>query len=486
MQGKPVMEKVGIVSCGVYVPRYRLKREVISEAWGGPPAKGEKAVANYDEDALTMAVEAGFDCLAGEDPGRAEGLFFASTSGPYAEKGHSSLVAAVLDLQEEILTADFGNSLSASTAALRAAFDAVRSQTADRILVTATEQRACEPGSELELNVGDGAGAVLVGRSDLAAELEGFHSISYEFTDLWRRQGDLYVRWGDPPFTFRYGYQKAVPQVIAELLRRCGLQPKEIHRLALYSPDPRGHVQVAKDLGFDPQLQVQDSMADKVGLLGTAHPLLLLAGALEACRPGDRILMVSYGGGAHAFLFRATDRVAELASRRFVSRQIGNKRELSSYNRYLQFRDFIRKEVSRPFTRSEEPFTSLAFLWKEQKQDIRFYGSCCKRCGLVQFPMRRVCLRCGSKDQMEDRKLSRRGKVYTFTKDYVFLTPDPPGVMVVVDLEGGGRFYGQMTDCPEQLVEIGMAVEMTYRKWHEASGIHHYFWKCRPLLGGRE
>ncbi len=278
------MERLGIVWCGVYVPRYRLNKAVISEAWGMAPVKGEKAVCNYDEDALTMAVEAGSACLEGNGRQGTGGLFFASTSGPYAEKQHSTLVAAALDLQEEILTADFGYSLSSSTAALRAAVDGVRSHTAQRILVTASEQRPCEPGSELEMNAGDGAAALLVGRSDLLAELEGFHAVSREFTDLWRRQDDQYVRWGDPPFTVKYGYQSAVGQVIRGLLRECGLEPKEIQHLALYSPDPRGHLQVARDLGFDPQGQVTEPLIDKVGILGTAHPFVLLARALERAR----------------------------------------------------------------------------------------------------------------------------------------------------------------------------------------------------------
>lgn len=64
---------VGICSFGGYVPRYRLKRFKIFEdmGWLNPAvianARGEKAVANFDEDSLTMAVAAGLDCLRGQD-----------------------------------------------------------------------------------------------------------------------------------------------------------------------------------------------------------------------------------------------------------------------------------------------------------------------------------------------------------------------------------------------------------------------------------
>lgn len=42
----------GILSYGAYVPYYRLTRKAIG---GG---RGERAVASYDEDAVSMAVEA--------------------------------------------------------------------------------------------------------------------------------------------------------------------------------------------------------------------------------------------------------------------------------------------------------------------------------------------------------------------------------------------------------------------------------------------
>ena len=50
--------------CGVHVPRLRLAHEVIraATAWANVPtlkaARGSRAVGNWDEDALTMAVEA--------------------------------------------------------------------------------------------------------------------------------------------------------------------------------------------------------------------------------------------------------------------------------------------------------------------------------------------------------------------------------------------------------------------------------------------
>jgi 3-hydroxy-3-methylglutaryl CoA synthase len=106
---------------------------------------GERAVANADEDSLTMAVAAGLDCLAGIDQSTIDGLFFATTTAPYSEKQSAGVIAAALDLRHDISTADFTGSLRAATTALRAAADAIDSGNAQSILVTAADCRPGEP-----------------------------------------------------------------------------------------------------------------------------------------------------------------------------------------------------------------------------------------------------------------------------------------------------------------------------------------------------
>ncbi|MCX5911489.1 MAG: 3-hydroxy-3-methylglutaryl CoA synthase, partial [Deltaproteobacteria bacterium] len=83
----------GIINYGIYIPKYRLGRDVVARAWGPQYISGERAVANHDEDSLTMATEAALNCLVGTDPKTVEGLIFASTTSPYVEKQASTLVA---------------------------------------------------------------------------------------------------------------------------------------------------------------------------------------------------------------------------------------------------------------------------------------------------------------------------------------------------------------------------------------------------------
>jgi hydroxymethylglutaryl-CoA synthase len=190
---------VGIVSYGAHIPFYRLSRDEIAKAMGRPSMGGEKAVASYDEDSITMAVSAARECVKGVNKEEIDALFFASTTPPYREKQCASVVAMAVDLRADVSVADFANSLRAGTNALRAAIDAVNSKSARLVLVTAADCRLGNPGSELEQLFGAGAAALLIGSQNVAAEIEGSYTYSDEFMDQWRMEEDSFVRSWDLP-----------------------------------------------------------------------------------------------------------------------------------------------------------------------------------------------------------------------------------------------------------------------------------------------
>jgi len=107
----------GIVSYGAYIPRYRLKRMTIfqSMGWINPTtimlAQGEKAVANQDEDSLTIATAAALDCLGGMDRSAIGGAYLASTTMPYLERQNAGIMAAALNLREDLRSADFAGAI---------------------------------------------------------------------------------------------------------------------------------------------------------------------------------------------------------------------------------------------------------------------------------------------------------------------------------------------------------------------------------------
>jgi 3-hydroxy-3-methylglutaryl CoA synthase len=467
---------VGITSYGAYIPKYRLSREVMAKAWGTRFLSGERAVANHDEDSITMATEAALNCLDGIDPKSVDGLVFASTTSPYLEKQASTLVATALDLSEEIFTADYLSSTRASTAALKSAIDAVAGGSSNNILVAAGECRRAEPGSDSEQLFGDASSAVMIGRDRIVAHLEGVYFLSEEFMDVWRKENDIYPQRGDAAFVQAYGYTRIVKKCVEGILKKYGMKISDISQFVFSAADSRTYGRVVRSLGLSPGSFMEDPLLTTVGDTGAVSPLMLLIASLEKAKPGERILLCSYGtGNSDAFLFMVTQEVERLKDNRGVTSYLkASKRPLTNYEKFLKFKNILPSE---PLA----PYSSWALLWKEKKQNLQLYGTRCKKCGTFAYPRRRVCQKCNAKDEYEDAKLPLKGKVYTFAKDYLYPNPDPPTVMVVVDMDGGGRFYGQLTDCDSTQVKIGMPVELTFRRFHEGSGFYNYFWKLRPL-----
>jgi uncharacterized OB-fold protein len=84
------------------------------------------------------------------------------------------------------------------------------------------------------------------------------------------------------------------------------------------------------------------------------------------------------------------------------------------------------------------------------------------------------------KDLEEINLSDKKGTLSTFSMDERSPVVDPPNVLAAVNLEGGGRFFSQMTDRDVKNLKVGMPMELTFRKIHDGLGVHNYFWKCRP------
>src|SRR5207247_296618 len=389
----------GIVAAAACIPRYRLPRELIAREWGGQAAGGEKAVANHDEDSLTLAVNA---ALALEGAGeRPDAVFFATTTSPYTEKQGAATIAAVLDLPGATRTADFTDTLRAGTSALLAGLDALAGG-ARRVLVAAGECRLGEPDSSVEQSYGDAGAAVLLGGGAGRAEVIATHSIADEFLGTWRTREQEFPRSFPGAFEARYGYGRVLGEAVKGVLAKARVPPQDLATVILPTPNLRAPQAVAKALGLD------------------------------ATRP------------------------------------------LPSYGRYARFRGLVRRE-----TVTSDP-SSAVVMFRDRKELLPLYGGRCPKCGTVQFPKHRVCIECAHPGGLEEVKLARRGRLFTFTNDYLFESPDPPTSHAVIDLDGGGRLYCQLTDCEPERVEIDMPLELVFRRIHEGGGFNNYFWKARP------
>jgi hydroxymethylglutaryl-CoA synthase len=429
-----------------------------------------------------MAVAAGSDCLKGIERDKVDSLFFATTTSPYKEKQASSLIATALDLDRHILTADFAHTLRSGTIALRLAMDAINAGTARNILIIAADCRLGAPGSEFEQSFGDGAAAILVGSTGLAATIEGSYTHYDERTDVWKTDSDRFVNSWEDRFVLSEGYSSNVEEAVTRLLKEHHLTPKDFAKAAIYAPDRRSHLGIARSLKFDAQTQAQDPMLDTIGNAGAASVLLTFLASLQEVKAGDRILLASYGNGADAFILQATDGVQRLRNGRGVKDYLAVKQMIPHYGRYLRIRQLIGQETAR---RRPAELSSPVVLWRDRRRVLALIGQKCRHCGKIQYPKQRVCVSCYTKDDFEPVRLAdKKAKVFTFSLDNLGATVLPPLIKTVVDCEGGGRIACHMTDCASEEVKIGMTVEMTFRKMHEAMGYPNYWWKCKPVRLG--
>ena len=468
----------GILSYGAYIPLYRISGDIFAQAWGMKFTSGERAVAFYDEDSVTMAAAAVSDCLGDIAAESMDGLFLSSTTLPYKEKQMASFIGSLLGFPKTARTADFADSLRCGTSALNSALDAVKAGAAAKIMVAASDCRLGIPMSMREQLFGDGAAAVMIGEGDVAVSVEACYAINAEINDVWRKDEDRFVSGAEDRWAVTFGYMRLMHEAVDGLLQQCGLSPKDFSKIVLPGPDPRSHQGLVKVLGFDPETQAQDSLCMTVGSTGAAHGLMVLVSALEEARPGDRILFCNYGNGADAFVLQVTDQIEKVRDRKGIKGYLHSKKALSSYERFLRWRGLVEVEGSR----RQAPFSSPTVLWREASALLPLCGSKCRNCELIEFPPQRVCYQCGAKDSHDRVKLSKKGTIFTFTEDYLSGAAFEDFVgNPVIDLKGGGRIRTLMTECEAGQMQIDMPVELVLRKMHEGGGYNNYFWKARPL-----
>ena len=476
----------GIVAFGAYLPRLRLERRVVAEAHGWfngalrGLARGERTIANWDEDPVTMAVEAARDALAARDRTGVERLRFVSTTAPFLDRLNAAVVAEALSLPAEVNAADAAGSQRAGTSALADALEG-RATT----LLVAAEKRPSLAASPAEMTTGDGAAALILGEGEPVARLVGSATRTADFVDHYRTlQQQTGYQW-EERWIRDAGYAAVVPQVVKEALGRAGAAAPEVTRFILPSVVPRVGAAMAKACGIA-EAAVADTLMAQCGDTGVAHPLLLLVKALEEAKAGERILVVGFGQGADALLFEATGAAAPRGLG--VSGHLARRRLESNYSRYLSFNDTI--AVERGMRAEADKLTPLSALWRNRDAVTRFIGGHCTACGTRQFPRTRVCVNpgCNAMDSQEREPFADKpGTVNSYTADRLTYSPDPPACYGMIQFAGGGRWMMDFTDVDEAELAVGQSMRMMFRvkDFDTQRGFRRYFWKAAPAAAER-
>jgi hydroxymethylglutaryl-CoA synthase len=452
----------GILGWSAYVPHHRLDRSTIAAIAGAGGGKGARAVASYDEDATTMAVEAarGLD-LVGRRPAS---LWFATTNPPYLDKTNATAVHAALRLEPATEAFDVVGSVRSAVGALRAGLGAGGSA-----VVVASDVRGGLAGSGDETTGGDGAAALLVGDDadgPLLAELVGRGTVTAEFLDRWRAPGAARSKvWEE-----RFGEQRYLElarDAWAAALADGGLTADDVSHVVVAGPHERATGGVAARLGVADRYR--DGLRHTIGNTGAAAPLLQLVAALETAAAGEVVALVVLADGADVFLWRLTDAGAATQPLAPLHEQLAAGGPVS-YAKYLAWRGVLGVEPPR---RPEPARPSASAAGRATSWKFGFVGSEGVE-GTVHLPP--------SPLDAEERPMADAvGTIRTFTIDRLSYSPSPPIVFAVVDFDGGGRLPIELTDVDADEIAIGQRVEMTFRVLFTADGIHNYFWKARPV-----
>jgi hydroxymethylglutaryl-CoA synthase len=340
-------ETPGIVGYGVYTSKFRIKE-------GGM----ERSVPFIDEDAVTAAVEAGKLALihSGVDKALIGKVYVGSESNPYAVNPIASKVSQVLKLgrKEEtwgiqgVDAIDTEFACKAATSMFKDASSLVyypKTKTAYAMTIGADNAQAAprsELGGELDYFVGFGAAAFIFGMQDVIAEIEGWYSCTSDTPDFWRRDLEPYPRHGGR-FTGEPAYFKHVLKACGALMEQLNLSVEDVDYFVPHQPNIGFPVKVARQLGFKEEQYEPGLKVAKFGNVYSGSSPIGLAAVLDIAKPGERVVLVSYGSGAgsDAYSFVTTSQIVEKRQRQkfTVRHQAENENlEYVDYNTYRRLK----------------------------------------------------------------------------------------------------------------------------------------------------
>jgi len=472
----------GISGFGAYIPQARLQRAVVAEtnAWFDASLKslgrGERGMCNWDEDALTMGVEAAADCLAGLEDTAPEVLYFASTTFPFLDRQNSVVLLEALNLPRRTWAMDVGASQRAATSSLLALLQGERGG-----MVVAAEHRRAKAGSRAEMLWGDAAAAVATGGGPVLAEFLGGESIATDFVDHYRG-GEFDYDW-EERWIRDEGYLKIIPEAVNNLLVESAVSAADINHFILPTQQARTPPAAAKRLGIDPGAIV-DNQAATVGVAGAAQPILLLAKTLESAQPGELILLTGFGQGCDALLFRATGAIGGFKPARGVAGALAAGREETNYAKFLAFNDLVERDIGKRGETDKQTYLS----GYNRRRDLvtSFLGGKCRVCGTVQIPREKYCVNpdCGALDSQDPYSFAdKQGTVLTWTADRLTFDWSPPAYFGMVQFDGGGKLMMDFTEVREGAIDSGsrISVHFRVRQFDPQRGFRKYFWKARIL-----
>lgn len=313
---------VGIVGYGSYVPRRRIKLPDIARVWGADAESyerglelHEKSVPARDEDTITMAVTAARRALkrAGIDPLTIGAVYVGSESHPYAVKPSGTVLAEALGATPAVHCADLEFACKAGSEGMFIAASLVKAGEVQHALAVGADTSQGAPGDALEYSAAAGAAAFIFGTDKLVATLDAQCSFMTDTPDFWRREYMHYPRHAGR-FTGEPAYFKHTLGAAKMLMEKSGTKPADFAFAVFHQPNGKFPMRAGKMLGFTTEQMQQGWLSPWLGNTYSGASPIGLTAILDIAKPGDRILMVSYGSGSGSdgFVWTVTPRIDEV------------------------------------------------------------------------------------------------------------------------------------------------------------------------------
>ena len=477
---------IGITAYGAYIPRTRLSRQAMlkSTGWLNPAlfsnAGGTRSVANWDEDAVTMAVAAANNCIRQLDASRVDSIYFASPSAPFKLRLNSSIVASALGLNEEINAVDISSSRRCGISALVQAYNQV-SRADNGALVVASDIPPNRAGTAGELMSGDAAAALLLGSDNVVAEIVGNHCETVDFVDAYQGATDETGHQWEDRWIRDEGHFKLIPRAIGRLLEKTGTVAESIDRFICPVPGHGTTAKLGKMLGIRPDA-IADNLFLACGDSRCAQPLLLLCQALEVAEPGQLILVAAFGQGTEAVLLRTTDACKNFKTHSSVADQLAGGAEESNYFKYLVFRDRVDwdKESRGPV---DSP-TLLSSHYRDRQFLDNLRGLHCAETRQTFFGSEAAYKARQADGEFRWRSFTNSSaKLLSYSANYLGVSLEPAICTGIIEFDEGGRLIVDLTEANPQELGVGAKVEMSYRIHgvDASKGFTRYFWKAKSV-----
>jgi len=463
-----------ISSIGVYLPLLRLERAVGAAAlrWSGLPSQrsGHRAVAGWDEDPVTLAVEAARAAAAGL-PAPDE-VIFASTSAPFYDRLHAALLVDALHLPASSATADVAGSRRCAVSALLRAL-----RGPGTALVAAGEKRPTKAGSASQLAFGDGSAAAMVAPQGFLT-LRGHASLAHEFVDLYSSREHPTPYASEERFARDTAIDAVLVPSIRAALENAGVEAAAIRHAVVPEAVPATWKPLAGRLGLNAPNHAEAVQA-AAGDLGAALPLFGLALAAEQAAVGDLILLVGFGSGCDALVLEMT---APMPRATGAGAALAHGVPLKDYTRFLSLCGSLDLDWG---PRSElEQKTTAPVLERYGRLVLGFIGGR-DSTGNVQFPRTKIPVNPEADPAVtlvDVRLAEETARIQSLTADRLNFTPDPPFNFGLVQFENGARVLMEFCDAPPGTLAVGNAVRMRFRikAIDRRRGFRTYFWKACP------